>query len=55
MLVVSATTVNTTIVAAASTSADERFVDADAGVLQYSVDHLTELMPGQVVVCELDP
>ncbi len=55
MLVVSATMVDTTIVAATSTCADGWLADADAEVLQYSVDHLTELMPEQIVVCELDP
>ncbi len=54
-LVISATMVDTTIVAAASTCADKRLVDADAGLLQYSVDHLTELTPREVVLCELDP
>ncbi len=52
MPAVSATKVGTTIVANTATCSDELLVDT--ALLQYSVDHLTELMPGQVVVCELD-
>ncbi len=55
MPVISTTTVDTTIISAASTCADEWLIDADAGVLQYSDDHLTELTPGQALVCDLDP